>query len=197
MHVCACARECVGARGRECGGSRWREQSRKKGGRCKVGWATIGVEQPFLSTIVLGFWGEARWREQIAKEVAIARSDGRRLVLSNQVWAPLCSVSLWCRVCGMRVKSRKDRQCEVWVWEQGPPPGRPPKAQGVVRELADLRPKVRQVQLHSWGCILQWSGAMGGGSQVRHPLHKHPVGGSSQAGHLLRNPALDDSIGGS
>ena len=78
-----------------------------------------------------------------------------------------------------------------------PPLGRPPKAQGVVRELADLRPKVRQVQLHSWGCILQWSGAMGGGSQVRHPLHKHPVGGSSQAGHLLRNPALDDSIGGS
>ena len=32
-----------------------------------------------------------------------------------------------------------------------PPLGRPPKAQGVVRELADLRPKVRQVQLHSWG----------------------------------------------
>ena len=29
------------------------------------------------------------------------------------------------------------------------------------------------------------------------PPHRHRVGGSSQASHLLRNPALDDSIGGS
>jgi hypothetical protein len=29
------------------------------------------------------------------------------------------------------------------------------------------------------------------------PPHRQHVGGSSQAGHLLRNPALDDSIGGS
>ena len=121
--MCVLVRESVWEReGESVGGRDGENNHEKTGGRCKVGWATIGVEQPFLSTMVLGFWGEARWREQIAKEVAIARSDGRRLVLSNQVWAPLCSVSLWCRVCGMRVKSRKDGHCEVWVWEQGPPP---------------------------------------------------------------------------